>query len=157
VKVAAGHAVIECGASEFVGPIEVAEEAFSVPNLHGALADALTALACNRAIHGRLKGLSPWFAREGLGPAGQAELLRDVVRAPFRLMHFPHAWRTANDAAVRHVAQEIERDEAFELFPLLADALMDAGCDCEEVIGHLQGPGPHVRGCWVLDAVLGKW
>jgi hypothetical protein len=127
-----------------------------VPDLQGGLADAVTALACSRAIHPRLKVLSNWFAREGLGAAAQAELLRDVVRAPHRLTHFPHTWRTANDEAVRRVAQEIERDGSYELFGLLADALMDAGCDCGEVLDHLQGPGPHVRGCWGLDVVLGR-
>jgi len=40
--------------------------------------------------------------------------------------------------------------------PILGDALMDAGCDNEEIIKHCQDPGPHVRGCWVVDLVLGK-
>ena len=40
--------------------------------------------------------------------------------------------------------------------PILADALMDAGCDSEEVINHCRGPGPHVRGCWVVDLILSK-
>jgi hypothetical protein len=24
------------------------------------------------------------------------------------------------------------------------------------MLGHLRGPGPHVRGCWVVDLCLGK-
>jgi len=40
--------------------------------------------------------------------------------------------------------------------PTLSDALMDAGCDDEEIIKHCRDPGPHVRGCWVVDLVLGK-
>ncbi len=39
---------------------------------------------------------------------------------------------------------------------VLADALEDAGCTDAELLGHLRGPGPHVRGCWALDLVLGK-
>jgi hypothetical protein len=39
---------------------------------------------------------------------------------------------------------------------LLADALEDAGCTDADLLGHLRGPGPHVRGCWVVDLVLGK-
>jgi hypothetical protein len=38
----------------------------------------------------------------------------------------------------------------------LSDALEEAGCDDPAVLGHLRGPGPHVRGCHVLDALLGK-
>jgi hypothetical protein len=40
--------------------------------------------------------------------------------------------------------------------PLLADALEDAGCTDAELLVHLRSPGPHVRGCWGLDLVLGK-
>jgi hypothetical protein len=40
--------------------------------------------------------------------------------------------------------------------PALADALHDAGCDNDEILGHCRGPGPHVLGCWALDMVLGK-
>jgi hypothetical protein len=39
---------------------------------------------------------------------------------------------------------------------VLADALEEAGCANEQILGHLRGPGPHVRGCWVLDLLLGK-
>jgi hypothetical protein len=38
----------------------------------------------------------------------------------------------------------------------LADALLDAGCADEEMVGHLREPGPHVRGCWAVDVILGK-
>ena len=36
---------------------------------------------------------------------------------------------------------------------VLADALEDTD---EQILGHLRGPGPHVRGCAAVDAVLGK-
>jgi hypothetical protein len=39
---------------------------------------------------------------------------------------------------------------------ILADALEEAGCSDAAILGHLRGPGPHVRGCWVLDLILGK-
>jgi len=44
----------------------------------------------------------------------------------------------------------------FSAMPILADALQDSGCDNEAVLTHCRGPGPHVRGCWVVDLVLGK-
>jgi hypothetical protein len=34
--------------------------------------------------------------------------------------------------------------------------LEDAGCSEPELLGHLRGPGPHVRGCWVVDLLLEK-
>jgi hypothetical protein len=39
---------------------------------------------------------------------------------------------------------------------VLADALLDAGCTNEECLGHLRGPGPHVRGCWAIDLLLAR-
>jgi hypothetical protein len=39
---------------------------------------------------------------------------------------------------------------------VLADALEEAGCTDPDLLGHLHSPGPHVRGCWALDLILGK-
>ena len=39
---------------------------------------------------------------------------------------------------------------------VLADALEEAGCDNDDLLSHVRGPGPHVRGCWVVDLLLGK-
>jgi hypothetical protein len=47
--------------------------------------------------------------------------------------------------------------EQFGAMPILADALQDAGCDNAKVLAHCRDPkATHVRGCWVLDTVLGK-
>jgi hypothetical protein len=45
----------------------------------------------------------------------------------------------------------------FSPIPILADALQDAGCEEEQILGHCRDPSvTHVRGCWVVDLVLGK-
>ena len=80
-------------------------------------------------------------------------LLRDVAGNPFRPVAWDAAWRTADVAGV---ARAIYEERAFDRLPVLADALMDAGCEEDTVIRHCRRPGPHVRGCWVVDAVLGK-
>ena len=54
------------------------------------------------------------------------------------------------------VASGIYEDRAFDRLPILADALMDAGCDDEAILAHCRSEGPHVRGCWVIDLLLGK-
>jgi hypothetical protein len=57
---------------------------------------------------------------------------------------------------VRLIARQAYARRDFSAMPVLADALEDAGCDRADVLGHLRGPGPHVRGCWVVDQILGK-
>jgi hypothetical protein len=96
------------------------------------------------------------LVQAGLSSARQADLLRDIVRAPFHPLHFRAAWRTQLDGVSVRVGQTIYDEQAFDQLPVLADALMDAGCDCDEILDHLRGPGPHVRGCWVLDCLLSK-
>ena len=50
----------------------------------------------------------------------------------------------------------IDDDRAFDRLPVLADALQDAGCDNADILTHCRSGGEHVRGCWVLDLLLGK-
>jgi hypothetical protein len=83
----------------------------------------------------------------------QAPLLRDIFGNPFRPVVFDPRWRTSD---VVGLARAIYDDRSFERMPILADALMDAGCENEKIIGHCRGDGPHVRGCWVVDLILGK-
>jgi hypothetical protein len=84
--------------------------------------------------------------------AAQTALLRDVFGNPFHPAAFDPAWRTADAVGL---ARGVYDDRAFDRLPLLADALMDAGCDDGAILEHCRSAGPHVRGCWVVDLVLG--
>jgi hypothetical protein len=84
-----------------------------------------------------------------------AQLLRDIFN-PFRRGPVNPAWLRWNDGAVPRLAQAIYEGRAFDRLPILADALEDAGCTDADLLSHLRGPGPHVRGCWALDLILGK-
>lgn len=63
------------------------------------------------------------------------------------------AWLTGD---VVSLARHIAGTGQFDLLPILADALQDAGCDNAELLDHCRGRGPHVRGCWVIELLLGK-
>jgi hypothetical protein len=54
------------------------------------------------------------------------------------------------------MAQAIYDERAFDRMPILADALEEAGCPDQDFLGHCQSGGEHVRGCWVIDLLLGK-
>jgi hypothetical protein len=82
-----------------------------------------------------------------------AALLRDVFGHRLRPPGDLGPWRTADVIAL---ARGIYEDQAFERLPLLADALMDAGCPDDRIIAHCREDGLHVRGCWVVDLVLGR-
>jgi hypothetical protein len=83
----------------------------------------------------------------------QCELLRCVFGNPFRPVALNPSWLTST---VLTLAVGIYAERAFDRLPILADALQDAGCDRADVLDHCRGPGPHVRGCWVVDLVFGK-
>ncbi len=83
----------------------------------------------------------------------QAALIRDVVGNPFRPAALAPLWQT--DTA-RAIAAGMYESRDFSAMDILADALQDAGCDNEDVLTHCRGEGPHVRGCLVVDLVLGK-
>jgi hypothetical protein len=95
----------------------------------------------------------PKLSRRNQEKAAQCMLIRDIFGNPFRSIALNPSWLTSTVLAL---AQGIYAEKAFDRMPILADALQDAGCDNEDILNHCRGPGPHVRGCWVVDLLLGK-
>jgi hypothetical protein len=85
--------------------------------------------------------------------AAQADLVRDIFCNPFRTVAFDPSWRTSD---VVSLARHIYDTREYEKLPVLADALEDAGCHDGDVLAHCRQPAVHVRGCWLVDLVLGK-
>jgi hypothetical protein len=90
-------------------------------------------------------------------------LLRDILGNPFRPVTIDPALLTWRDATIPKLAQAAYDERELpsghldvKRLAILADALEEAGCTNEDVLSHLRGPGPHVRGCWVVDLLLGK-
>lgn len=81
----------------------------------------------------------------------QCDLLRDIFN-PFRMAAPDATWLTDT---VIGLARSINALGDFTHLPILADALEDAGCDDAEILDHCRGVRPHVRGCWVIDVLLG--
>ena len=89
-----------------------------------------------------------------------SNLLRDIFGNPYRPVTLAPSWQTPQVVALAQAAYDQREMPSGTLDPVrlavLADALEEAGCTDAEVLGHLHGPGPHVRGCWALDLLLGK-
>ena len=86
----------------------------------------------------------------------QAALLRELVGNPFRRAGVDPAWLAWNGGTVRALAVAAYEDRDLHRLAILADALEDAGCTDLDMLGHLRGPGPHVRGCWAVDLAVEK-
>jgi hypothetical protein len=95
---------------------------------------------------GNLPDGSPVSAGEQVG------LLRELFENPFHPSTIEESWLTPTVLTLTHV---IQSDRAFELLPVLGDALQDAGCARTDVLDHCYGPGPHVAGCWLVDLLSG--
>jgi hypothetical protein len=86
--------------------------------------------------------------------AVQVAIVKDIFGSQFRPVAFSPTWRTSTAVTV---ARQMYDAREFSAMPILADALQDAGCDSDDVLNHCREVGAvHVRGCWVVDGVLGK-
>ncbi len=104
----------------------------------------------------------------------QCAIIRDIIGNPFRrAAHNPaYCAPRTSVALVRYqpgpfdpewgtdtalaLASQMYESRDFSPMPILADALQDAGCDNADILDHCRGSDPHVRGCWVVDLLLGK-
>jgi hypothetical protein len=92
----------------------------------------------------------PWLRR--LFFPSVSTLLRDIFN-PFHPIPVNPTWQTSTVLAL---AQGIYQDRAFDRLPILADALLDSGCDNADLLNHLRSEGPHTRGCFAIDLLLRK-
>ncbi len=115
--------------------------------------------------HEREESMGNWveeFSLIGSSSEGLA-LLRCIFVNPFRSVVISPAVLAWNDRTVVRLAQAAYEERHLPAGTLdtgrlavLADALEEAGCTDADILGHLRGPGPHVRGCWPVDLLLGK-
>jgi hypothetical protein len=104
-------------------------------------AEATTGLSSHRKIEP-----PDWSARSSY-------LLREIIGNPYRPLVTDSRWLSTTVVTLSRLAYD---SRSFEALPILADALEDAGCGDSDILAHCRGPGPHVRGCWVVDLLLGK-
>jgi hypothetical protein len=95
------------------------------------------------------RGSGDWVA----ACLGMVAVIRDIFGNPLRPVAFDPRWGTST---VTTLASQMYESRDIGAMPILADALQDAGCDNTDILDHCRGDGPHVRGCWVVDLVLGK-
>ncbi len=82
------------------------------------------------------------------------ELLREIFGSPFRSVDIDPSWLAWKQGLVPRMARIIYRKRCFRNLPILADALEEAGCHDAALLSHCRNRVDHVRGCWVVDAIL---
>jgi hypothetical protein len=130
--------------------------------VHASLEDANPDYAAQYVAHHAANAYSLWFQQckadwwcgVPTERRVQASFLRDIFGIlPFRPLDLFIARQTCT---VSSLARGIYDECAFDRLPILADALEDSGCNNRDILGHCRGSETHVRGCWVLDVLLGK-
>jgi hypothetical protein len=121
------------------------------PDWNAYLAAAYTASAPSAPDHvfEAVRKLEPGQVATG----STMRLIGCLFGNPFRPVAVEPDWLTSTVVAL---ARGIYEERAFDRLPILADALQDAGCEHPDILTHCRGDGPHVRGCWIVDLLLGK-
>ncbi len=90
----------------------------------------------------------------------EVRLMGCIFGNPFRRVTLSRGWQTPQVMALAQAAHDDRSLPAGTLdatrLAVLADALEEAGCANADILSHCRSAGPHVRGCWVVDLILGK-
>ena len=164
---AAGRAVKEAAGAVSAAAWAAGEAAWSAGEAAWAAgtAEAAVAGAAEAAWAGAAAAAwaKPWAAGAAAGAAArarQADNLREIVGNPFAPVRFSPGWVTSDVRNLAETLYEYRRlpsgELDCELFGVLGDALEEVGCSNPVILEHCRSKGPHIRGCHVLDLVLGK-
>jgi hypothetical protein len=159
-------ALADSGAARKRNPVEDIARVISIPTLEPAsrahatamsVASVVAQMAWKEAM-GTSRRLQDKRRQEAhiRHDAIQSLLLREVIGNPFHPVFIDPGWIDWNDGTVRRIAESIYDERAFDRMPILADALEDAGCNDPGILDHCRNNEPHVRGCWIVDLLLGK-
>jgi hypothetical protein len=135
------------------------------PRLDSAVRSVAHGLPIREAVDFPNFCLRPWRTSNYNHPTPAqrrrlGQLIRDIFGNPFCTVTIDPTWLTPNVLALAQAAYDNRCLPSGTLdnarLGVLADALEDAGCTDAMLLGHLRGAGPHVRGCFAVDAVLGR-
>lgn len=118
------------------------------PDMRGLADGTAAAAAMARAFCG-----GDFWERDATEQSQQCHILRDIFGNPFHPVTVDPLWLIPT---VTTLARIIYDERTFDQLPDLADALEAAGCTNEEILAHCRTAEEHVRGCWVLDLLLGR-
>lgn len=96
-----------------------------------------------RIVDAEQEARSPALAASERGPC-------DTSGMPLPMPVVDPQWLTWNGGCVRAIAEGIRTRRAFDGMPILADALQDASCEDQVLLGHMRAHTGHTTNCWAL-------
>jgi hypothetical protein len=163
VEVSLGYADGQATADELAAARSAAVSAASHAGSHSAAAWAACETANPSAFRAAwaaaeesrelLRKQSPRAAEDEA--RAQAGFLRDIIGDPFRPVRARPLRHLDRHPVVREIAEELYADAPVDDMKALADHLERLGCPAKSILEHCRSVGPHVRGCWVIDLILG--
>jgi Uncharacterized protein conserved in bacteria (DUF2199) len=141
-------------ANAAVAPIDRQYPTKQFPNAEVRIQRYAAVAVCYAVISNDLWGAAAALDEiDSTAKQSHSTIIRDVFGNPFRSSDLHSAWLTPK---VRVLAEQIYDDRTFERLPALAERLATAGCENDDVLAHCSHGGQHVRGCWVVDLILGR-
>jgi hypothetical protein len=116
-------------------------------------AERCAAYADPREVESQVRNGRSCFSPKSSILNAHCDLLRDIFGNQFHSRTIHPGWRSQR---VLELARVIYTERSFDKMPLLCDALEQAGCSDPATLAHCREPRLHVRGCWVVDVLLGK-
>jgi hypothetical protein len=159
----AGNESLARAASDVLAVVGLETEHTSIPNREMVIYCLHHAVLCaahdvGNAVYDERAGWqaanAAWGKASKEEERVQTRLVRDIFGNPLHNVPFNPSWRTE---AVLALARQMYESRDFSAMPILADAIQDAGCNNNNFLDHCRDANTtHVRGCWVVDLVLGK-
>jgi hypothetical protein len=118
--------------------------------------DAARSAVRSKEWSGREERDAAWWQARAATKCTQADILRDIFGTPFRSIALAPTSLAWHGGLIVSMARQMYDSRDFREIPVLADALEEAGCMDADILNHCRQPGEHVRGCWVIDTLLGK-
>src|SRR5262245_42730426 len=119
-----------------------------------AESDALMAQRAHAWVAGQLGRIDVFSPLLFRGEHDDEGLLAEIKGPPGKRPPLDPAWLAHDGGEVVRLARSIYDGRSWELMPILGDALEEAGCGVRAILDHCRDQKDHVRGCWVLDAIL---